>query len=110
MMELGFVLDFKRKMMEWDRSTITMREYHKDYQPTTFAINLLLNEIDCNLETNDSITMIEQSSDLQYQQKEVDLVGHKTTTIRTSLYEPANLHDIVGKCVLPNTHAMCSTT
>ena len=43
---------------------------------------------------NDSITMLEQSSDLQYQEKEVDLVGYKTTTIRTSLYEPANLHAV----------------
>ena len=40
----------------------------------TFDINLLLNEIDSNLETNDSITMLEQSSDLQYQEKEVDLI------------------------------------
>ena len=99
MMELGIVLDFKRKTMEWDGSTITMHEYPKDYQATTFAINLLLNEIDCNLEVNDIITMLEQSSDLQYQEKEVDLVGYKTTTIRTSLYELANLHDIVKKCV-----------
>ena len=36
-MELGIVLDFKRKTMEWDGSTITMHEYPKDYQPTMFA-------------------------------------------------------------------------
>ena len=97
MTELGIVLDFKCKTMEWDRSTITIHEYPKDYQPITFAINLLLNEIDSNLETNDSITMLEQSSDLQYQEKEVDLAGYKTTTIRTSLYEPAEIIAFSGK-------------
>ena len=45
MTELGIVLDFKCKTMEWDGSTITMREYPKGCQPTTFTINLLLNEI-----------------------------------------------------------------
>ena len=85
MAELGIVLDFKHKMMEWDRSTITMHEYPKDYHATMFATNLLLNEIDSNLETNDSITMLEQSSDMHYQENEVDPAGYKTTTIRTSL-------------------------
>ena len=37
MTELGIVLDFKHKTMEWDGSTITMCEYPKDYQPMTFA-------------------------------------------------------------------------
>ena len=52
MAELGIVLDFKLKIMEWDGSTVTMCEYPKDYQPMTFAANLLLNEINCNLEMN----------------------------------------------------------
>ena len=69
MMELGIVLDFKRKMMEWDGSTITVCEYPKDYQPMTFATKLLLNKIDCNLEMNDSITMLDKSSDMLYQEK-----------------------------------------
>ena len=88
-----------------------MHEYPKDSHSTGIATNLLLNEINSNLEMNDSITMFEQSSDIHYQEKEVDPAGYKTTTIRTSLYEPANLHDIVEKCVyLPNTHATYSTT
>ena len=37
MTELGIVLDFKHKTMEWDGSTITMCEYPKDSQPVTFA-------------------------------------------------------------------------
>ena len=45
MTELGIVLDFKCKTMEWDGSTITMREYPKGCQPTMFTINLLLNKI-----------------------------------------------------------------
>ena len=40
------------------------------------------------------------SSDMHYQETEVDPAGYKTTTIRTSLYEPANLHDIVEKCAV----------
>ena len=98
MTELGIVLDFKRKMMEWDGSTVTMHEYPNDYQPMMFATNLLLNDIDHNHETNGSITMLDKPSDMQYQEKEVDPAGYKTTTIRTSLYEPANLQDIVNKC------------
>ena len=41
-MELGIVLDFKRKTMEWDGSTITMSEYPKDYQPTMFATKFFI--------------------------------------------------------------------
>ena len=37
---------------------------------------------------------------MHYQETEVDRAGYKTTTIRTSLYEPANLHDIVEKCAV----------
>ena len=99
MNDLGIVLDFNTKSMAWDGSTVTMREYDQTQEQTSLATNLLLDIIDSNLEANDSITLIDQPSDVHYQEKDVDPSGYKTKTIRTSLYEPSNLQDIVDKCV-----------
>ena len=72
-------------------------------QPTT---NLLLNVLESNLEANNSIIMLDKPSDINYQEKDVDPAGYKTTTICTSFYEPSNLQDSVDKCVylLPSQH------
>ena len=99
MNDLGIVLDFSTKSMAWDGSTATMREYDQTQEQTSLATNLLLDIIDNSLEANDIITLLDQSSEVQYQEKDVDPSGYKTKTIRTSLYEPSNLQDIVDKCV-----------
>ena len=99
MNDLGIVLHFNTKSMAWDGSIVTMREYDQTQEQTSLATNLLLDIIDSNLEANDSITLLDQPSDVHYQEKDVDPSGYKTKTIRTSLYEPSNLQDIVDKCV-----------
>ena len=99
MNDLGIVLDFNTKSVAWDGSIVTMREYDQTQEQTSLATNLLLDVIDSNLEANDSITLLDQPSDVHYQEKDVDPSGYKTKTIRTSLYEPSNLQDIVDKCV-----------
>ena len=99
MNELGIVLNFNNKSMTWDGSTVAMHEYDHNHDPTALATNLLLDVLDSRLEANDSITILYKPSDLHYQEKDVDPAGYKTTTIRTSLYEPSNLQDIVDKCV-----------
>ena len=99
MNDLGIVLDFNTKSMAWDGSIVTMREYDQTQEQTSLATNLLLDIIDSNLEANDSITLLDQPSDVHYQEKDVDPSRYKTKTIRTSLYEPSNLQDIVDKCV-----------
>ena len=106
MNKLGIVLNFNNKAMTWDGSTVAMHEYDHNHDPTTLATNLLLDVLDSRLEANDSITMVDKPSNLHYQEKDVDPAGYKTTKIRTSLYEPSNLQDIVDKCVylLPLQH------
>ena len=42
--------------------------------------------------------MLDQPSDLHYQANNANPEGYKSRTISTSLYEPANLQDIVNKC------------
>ena len=53
---------------------------------------------DGGLENNDSTLVLDQPSNLHYQAKNANPDGYKSTTISTSLYEPANLQDIVDKC------------
>ena len=79
--------------------TIAMCEYDQHQEPTMLATNLLLNVLDSILEEKDSIIMLDKPSDINYQEKDVDPAGYKTTTICTSLYEPSNLQDIVDKSV-----------
>ena len=95
MNDLGIVLDFNNKSMVWDGSTVTMRGYDQNQEPTTLATNLLLNILDSHLEANDSFLMLDKPSDMNYQEKDVDPSGYKTKTIRTSLCKPSNLQDIV---------------
>ena len=106
MNELGIMLDFNNKSMAWDGSTVAMREYDQHQEPTTLATNLLLDILDSISEANDSIIMLDKPSDMNYQEKDVNPAGYKTTIICTSLYEPSNLQDIVDKCVylLPSQH------
>ena len=42
--------------------------------------------------------MLDKPSDLHYQANNVNPEGYKSRTISTSLYEPADLQDIVNKC------------
>ena len=83
MNDLGIVLDFNNKSMAWDNSTVAMRGYDQNHEPTTLATNLLLDVIDSNLEVNDSIIMLDKPSDKNYQEKDVDPSGHKAKTICT---------------------------
>ena len=42
--------------------------------------------------------MLDQTSDLHYQANNANPEGYKARTIATSLYEPADLQEIVNKC------------
>ena len=96
----GIVLNFDSKSsMESDKAIVAMREHPTSTSPTSLATNLLLEAIDGSLEDNDSNFMLGQTSDLHYQAKNAIPDGYKSTTITTSLYEPANLQDIVDKCI-----------
>ena len=101
--DLGIVLNFELKSMEWDKAIVAMREHPINMSTTSFAMNLLLDAIDGSLDNNDSTFVLDQPSDLHYQANNANPDGYKTKTIATSLYEPADLRDIVNKCnyVLP---------
>ena len=75
-----------------------MREHPINTSTTSLATTLLLDAIDGGLENNDGTFVLDQPSDLHYQAKNANPDGYKSTTISTSLYEPANLQDIVDKC------------
>ena len=62
MNELGLVLNFNTKSMTWDGSTVAMREYDHNHDPTTLATNVLLDVLDSRLEANDSITILDKPS------------------------------------------------
>ena len=99
MNKLGILLNFNSKSMEWDKAIVAMGEHPTSTSTTSLATNLLLEAIDDRLENNDSNLMLEQTSNLYYQAKNTNPDGYKSTTITTSLFEPANLQDIVAKCV-----------
>ena len=98
MNNLGIVLNFDSKSMEWDKSVVAMREHPINMSTNSFATNLLLDAIDVGLDNNDSTFVLDQPSDLHYQANNTNTDGYKSKTISTSLYEPANLQDIVDKC------------
>ena len=50
MKDLGIVLNFDSKSMEWDKSVVAMREHPINMSPNSFATNLLLDAIDGGLE------------------------------------------------------------
>ena len=98
MNDLGIVLNFESKSMEWDKAIVAMREHPKKASNTSVATNLLLEAIDGGLDNNDRIFVLDQPSDLHYQANNANPEGYKSRTISTSLYEPADLQDIVNKC------------
>ena len=98
MNDLGSVLNFKLKSMEWDKAIVAMQEHPINASNTSFATNHLLEAIDGGLDTNDSTFVLDQSSDLHCQANKANPEGYKSRTISTSLYEPADLQDIVNKC------------
>ena len=98
MNDLGIVLNFDLKSMEWDKAIVAMREHPINMSTTSFAMNLLLDAIDGGLDNNDSTFVLDQPSDLHYQANNANPDGYKSKTISTSLYQPANLKGIVDKC------------
>ena len=98
MNDLGIVLNFESKSMEWDKAIVAMREHPKNASNTSFATNLLLEAIDGGLDNNDSTFVLDEPSDLHYQANNANPEGYKSRTISTSLYKPADLQDIVHKC------------
>ena len=98
MNDLGIVLNFESKSMEWDKAIVAMREHPTNASNISVATNLLLEAIDGGLENNDSTFVLDQPSDLHYQANNANPEGYKSRTISTSLYEPADLQDIVNKC------------
>ena len=98
MNDLGIILNFELKSMEWDKAIVAMREHPINTSTTSFATNLLLDAIDGSLDNNDSTFVLDQPSDLHYQANNANPDGYKSKTIATSLYEPADLQDIVNKC------------
>ena len=98
MNDLGIVLNFDSKYMEWDKAIVAMREHPINTSMTSFATNLLFEAIDGGLDNNDGTFMPDKPSELHYQASNANPDGYKSKTISTSLYEPANLQDIVDKC------------
>ena len=98
MNDLSIVLNFELKSMEWDKAIVAMREHPINMSTTSFAMNLLLDAIDGSLDNNDSTFVLDQPSDLHYQANNANPDGYKSKTFATSLYEPADLQDIVNKC------------
>ena len=98
MNDLGIVLNFEPKSMEWDKAIVAMRVHPKNASNTSFATNLLLEAIDGGLDNNDSTFVLDEPSNLHYQANNANPEGYKSRTISTSLYEPADLQDIVNKC------------
>ena len=54
MNDLGIVLNFDSKSMEWDKSVVAKREHPINMSTNSFANNLLLDAIDGSLDNNDS--------------------------------------------------------
>ena len=104
MNDLGIVLNFESKSMEWDKAIVAMREHPKKASNTSVATNLLLEAIDGGLDNNDSTFVLDQPSDLHYQANNANPEGYKSRTISTSLNEPADLQDIVNKCTYLQPH------
>ena len=102
--DLGIILDFKNKSMEWDQAQIPMRSYPGDQDNATTATEWLLDAVDNDLVDNDetltrvSDTAPHQVNETNYQEKDVDPDGYKSKTIRASLYEQSDLQEIVDKC------------
>ena len=102
--DLGIILDFKNKSMEWDQAHIPMRSYPSNHDNATTATKWLLDAVDNDLVGNDetlrrvSDTTPHQVNKTNYQEKDVDPAGYKSKTIRASLYEQSDLQEIVDKC------------
>ena len=102
--DLGIILDFKNKSMEWDPAHIPMRSYPSNHNSATTATEWLLDAVDNDLVGNDetlnrvSDTTPHQVNETNYQEKDVDPDGYKSKTICASLYERSDLQENVDKC------------
>ena len=85
MNDLGIVLNFDLKSMEWDKAIVAMREHPINTLTTSFATNLLLDAIDGGLDNNDGAFMPKKPSELHYQASNANPDGYKSKTISTSL-------------------------
>ena len=97
MNNLGIVLNFDLKSMEWNKAIVAMREHPINTSTTSLATKLLLDAIDGSLDNNDGTFVLDQPSDLHYQANNTNPDGYKSKTISTCLYEPANIKDIMDK-------------
>ena len=98
MNDLGIFMNFDSKSMEWDKSIVAMREHPINTSTNSVTTNRLLDAIDDGLDNIDGTFVLDQPSDLHYQANNANTDGYKSKTISTSLYEPANLQDIMDKC------------
>ena len=102
--DLGIILDFKNKSMEWDQAQIPMRSYPSNHDSATTATEWLLDAVDNDLVGNDetltqvSDTTSHQVNETNYQEQDIGPDGYKSKTICASLYERSNLQEIVDKC------------
>ena len=102
--DLGIILDFKNKSMEWDQAHIPMQSYPSNHDSATTATEWWLDAVDNDLVGNDETlhrvfdTTPHQVNETNYQEKDIDPAGHKSKTICASLYEQSDLQEIVDKC------------
>ena len=104
---LGLALDFKNKDMTWDKSTISMCEFPANISSTELPTMLLLDAVE-DLGLNDGTSVPESepsdsTAEIQYQEKDANLDGYKSKTIRSSLYEQSDLTMILEKCTYLTT-------
>ena len=83
MNDLGIVLNFELKSIEWDKAIVAMSKHCINASTTNFAMDLLLDAIGGSLDTNDSTFVHEQPSDLHYQANNANPDGYKSKTIST---------------------------
>ena len=90
--DLGLMLNFVTKSMEWDKVIVNMHSFPTHTMPEDLATHFLLEIVDNDLGFNDSMYPMPDNSsmfmaDSFYQAKDADPDGYTTETIQDSLYE-----------------------
>ena len=90
--DLGLILNFSTKSMEWDKAVINMHSFPINTIPDDLVTHFLLESIDNDLDLNDSMSPIPDNSSMSMsgsfcQAKDGDPDGYKTKTIQESLRE-----------------------
>ena len=102
--DLGIILDFKNKSMEWDQAQIPMRSYPNSHNSATTATEWLLDAVDNDLVGNDetltrvSDTTPHQVNETKYQEKDVDPDGYMFKLLQNQLCEGGGLHAVLHMC------------